>query len=365
MSRKLASVQKIISTEPIEGADRIEIARVLGWQCVTQKSNNFKSGDLVCYFEIDSLLPLSTPQFAFLRKKPEETHGRIKTIKLKGKIAQGLILPLDLITEVLHTQTGGNTPIVYNEGDDLTEALNILKWEPDTSNFGEGAIGGFPSFISKTDETRIQALPQILDQYRGIIMYSTEKLDGASTTIFYLPRDYPGIPTRYLDGNKDQFIFGVTSRNLCLAPSTDNKFWMAVRKQGIEEKLRAANTPIILQGELIGPGVQSNKLKLNDLDIRFFNVRVPGIEVDILGLSQMQATLKSIDLKSVPIIDSEFKLDHSVDQLVAMATRKSSINSETWCEGLVFRPTIPTQDPELGRLSFKAINPEFLIKYGE
>ena len=195
-TRKLASVQRVIGTESIEGADRIEIVKVLGWQCVTQKSNNLKPGSLVVYFEVDSLLP-AVPQFEFLRKKPDQTEFRLKTIRLKGKYSQGLVLPLDhcyyegahgkIVLKAYGDDNPASPYIKYvNEGDDLTDFLGIKKYEPEIPAQLRGKIeGGFPYFIPKTDEPRIQGCPGVLERNKGTPMYITEKIDGTSLTAYY------------------------------------------------------------------------------------------------------------------------------------------------------------------------------------
>lgn len=122
VTRKLASIRSIVNIEPIDGADNIVCATVDGWKLVTQKSNNFQIGDLVIYFEIDSFLPV-TEKFEFLRKSSYRKMGdeegfRIKTIKLRGQVSQGLILPL--------TEFDITNP---EEGLDLTETLRVKKWD--------------------------------------------------------------------------------------------------------------------------------------------------------------------------------------------------------------------------------------------
>ena len=361
--RTLVSVQKIVSTAPIEGADRIELAYILGWQCVTQKSNNFKPGDLVAYFEVDSLVPLDVPQFEFLRKKEDQTQARIKTIKLKGKFAQGLILPLDTITEIIQAKTHSNTPITYDEGDDLTETLGVLKWEPEIpAQLAGQVVGLFPSFVSKTDETRIQSAPSVLEKNIGLPVFITEKLDGSSITVFYVKRNQPGLPAKYLEGNDDEMIFGVCSRNLCVSRTEDNAFWKATEILDLKDKLIAYGKPIVLQGELIGPGVQHNKLNFPSLTVRWFNVGDPETRT-YFNFKEFTSTIKDLGLETVPILAQDIPLDFTVDQLVTYSIGRSKFNDKVWREGIVVRPMEEQQERHLGRFSFKVINPEFLVKY--
>ena len=191
--RKLASIQKIISLSPIPNADKIEKAIVLGWEVVVAKSENFKVGDLVVYIEIDSIVP-PKPEFEFLR----ERKFRIKTIKLKGQVSQGLIVPLSVLPK-------GN----YVEGQDVTEILGVKKYDPEgqkeqklldekiaRSNNKVNKFlsrypwyrriltlfmpkkASWPKFIKKTDEDRIQLFPHICENEKDTVFSVTEKLDG-------------------------------------------------------------------------------------------------------------------------------------------------------------------------------------------
>ena len=337
--RKLASIQKIRALEPIEGADAIEKATVLGWQLVVKKGE-FAVGDLAVYCEIDSLLP-DRPEFDFLKPR----GMRIKTIRLRGQISQGICFPLSVLPNDFEVK----------EDADCTEALGIVKYEPALPACLSGiAKGKFPSFIPKTDETRVQVLQTLLDKYQGEKCYVTEKLDGSSTT-YYVK-----------DGE-----FGVCSRNLELVEDMENSFWKVARQMGIEAKLRAIGKNISIQGELIGEGIQGNKLKLKGQTIKFFN----AFDIDkfeYLNLFDFQQLLDELELPMVSIIAFDYELENDIAAIIKMATIRSQILEDVWAEGIVIRPYTEKMDLLLlnengnhGRVSFKAINPEFLLKYGE
>lgn len=337
--RKLASIQKIKSLEPIEGADAIEKATVLGWQLVVKK-NEFKVGDLCVYCEIDSLLP-DKPEFEFLRPR----KMRIRTVRLRGQISQGICFPLSLLPPGFE--------IV--EDADCTEALGITKYEPPVPAHLSGiAKGKFPSFIPKTDETRVQVLQRLLDKYVGETCYVTEKVDGSSATYF-------------INNNE----FGVCSRNLELLEDSENTFWKVARALDIENKLRMLKGNYAIQGELVGEFVQDNRLKLRGHKVFFFNL----FDIDrfeYLPYEKFVQVMATLDLQTVPILSTDYKLSNNIDSIVAMATLKSAINPDIWAEGIVIRPLAEKIDLILsnenfnnGRLTFKAINPEFLLKYGE
>lgn len=356
MERKLASVQVIKDLTPIEGADKIERATVLGWHLVVKKGE-FQVGDKCVYCEVDSVLP-EKPEFEFLRPR----GFRIKTVKLRGQVSQGIAFPLTILPKPPQTALLGGAPFDperdLHEGDDVTTLLGIKKYIPQIPAQLSGKVKGtFPSFIPKTDETRIQSVPDVLKRHEGKMFIVTEKVDGSSMTVF-------------LKGGE----FGVCSRNLELYEDEKNSYWKMARQLDLENKLRSLNRNLSIQGELLGQGIQKNKYKLTGLDFYVFNV----FDIDqyrYLDFEEAQNIIKSLYLKSVPIVGEAKMTDVTVDDLVKLAEGdmklnaggdgKSLLNRETVREGLVFRPYKEEQDPELGRLSFKVINPKFLLKYDE
>ena len=337
--RKLASIQKIKAIQPIEGADAIDHASVLGWQLIVKK-NEFKVGDLCVYCEIDSLLP-EKPEFEFLRPR----KMRIQTIRLRGQISQGICFPLSILP----------VGVEMAEDVDCTEALGIIKYEPPVPAHLSGvAKGKFPSFIPKTDETRVQVMQRLLDKYKDERCYVTEKLDGSSAT-FYL----------------HQNEFGVCSRNLDLLEDGENTFWKVARTLDIETKLRSLKGNYALQGELMGEHVQQNKLKLRGHTVYFFNL----FDIDrfeYLPYDKFINIIAGLGLQTVPILLTDYPLSNNIDSIIQLATRKSALKSDLWAEGIVIRPLTEKIDLILsnenfnnGRVTLKAINPEFLLKYGE
>ncbi len=177
MERKLATVVKIADLQPISGADAIEVASVKGWKVVVKKGE-YKVGDSAIYYEIDSFLPVR-PEFEFLRKSSfkkmlDQEGFRLKTIRLRGQISQGLLTPVP-------------ANISANVGDDLTESLGIVKYEaPIPAQLSGKVKGNFPSFIPKTEEIRIQNFQADMNfSPAGERVYITEKLDGTSFTCYY------------------------------------------------------------------------------------------------------------------------------------------------------------------------------------
>jgi RNA ligase (TIGR02306 family) len=336
MDRKLASIQRITKLDPIEGADRILRASILGWKVIVKK-DDFKEGDLCVFFEVDSILPFN-PWNDFLRDKNRpEKPIRLKTVKMKRQISEGLAMPLNIL-EGLQVAT--------EEGTDLTEVLGVQKFEEYVISNPTEVKGNFPVFLKKTDETRIQSIAYILDRYKGLTFVAREKADGESTTIY-----------NYNDA------FGVCSRNLDLKDLEGNKYWSVVRKYNLQSDLPLFAHNRAIQGELVGPYHAHNRLELKERDFYIFSV----YDIEQRNYCIDDAVNETAHIFKMKICPKfyEFTLDHTVDQLVEMSTVRSKINPEVWAEGLVFRPATKTiEDPDIGRLSFKVINPEYKLKHG-
>lgn len=336
MERKLASIRKILDLKPIEGADNIELAIVDGWQVVVAKNVEHKVGDFIVYCEIDSFLPIKE-EFEFLRKssykKMGEVEGfRLRTAKMMGQISQGLILPISVL----------GSKIFLEEGMDVTEMLGIVKYEPPIPAELAGKVKGiFPSFIHKTDEIRVQNIP---DEYKTYIesndnFYITEKLDGSSAT-FYI--------------NNGEF--GVCSRNLELLETEGNTFWKVARELDLENKMRAKNKNFAIQGELIGEGIQGNPYKIKGHTVRFFT----AFDIDTqkrFNYADFAMFMARNQLEVAPLLSIRVGTDlpKTIDELLKFAEGKSSLNEKTEREGIVIR----TSD---NVISFKAISNKFLLK---
>ena len=338
--RKLASIRKIIDLTPIEGADKIELATIDGWKVVVAKDVNHKVGDLIVYCEVDSFLPIRE-EFEFLRKTSFKKMGdqegfRLRTIRLKNQISQGLIVPLDVLLK-----HGVSSDDVF-EGLDVTGMLDIIKYEPPVPAELSGKVKGlFPSFIRKTDEERVQNLSSEYEKYRaknklGGKFYVTEKLDGSSAT-FYV---------------KDE-VFSVCSRNLELLETEGNTFWKVARELDLENKLRTLGFNVCLQGELIGEGVQGNPYKIKGQTVRFFNGFNIDTQENIPFLEFVELTQK-LGLKTVPILEFDFDLPNSIDNMLEYAESPSILNTNFSREGVVVRSYDRT-------ISFKSISNQFLL----
>jgi len=339
-SRKLASIQKVVDIQPIPGADAIECLTILGWHIVGKK-DEFQVGDPCVYVEIDSVLP-ERPEFEFLRPR----GFRIRTVRLRGQISQGIAFPVEILDAV-----SGQFQVTIEEGADVTEMLGVIKYErPIDVSIGGEVAGPMPGFLLKTDEPRIQSNPGVLARHTGRIGYASEKLDGCSGTFFLKDGD-----------------FRVCCRNLELRETEGNVFWKVAKEYGIEERLRVLGGEFALQGEVLGPKIQGNRYKLKKHEVRFFNlfdIRKSEYLPFPLFMDTVQVMM---GLQTVPILDEQFPLPENVDEMLRFAEGKSMFPGaeDVEREGIVWRPLEEIHDPDIGRLSVKAISNRFLLKGGE
>lgn len=358
--RKLASIRQISEIRPIEGADAIETAIVDGWAVVTAKTNGYRINDKVIYVEIDSWVPNEIAPFLTKEgKEPSEYNGvkgeRLRTVKLRGQVSQGLLLPLDIIKPYLTDEwlpggyvvmTNGEEIRLWETGTDLTGILGIQKWEaPIPANMSGKVAGAFPSdLIPKTDQERVQNLADEVFEYIGMTFDVTEKLEGTSFT---------AVRDRHPDGG-----VRVCSRNLELVETEDNLYWQVARKFGIIEFLENLEGVWGIQGEIVGPGVQKNYYGLKEVDFFVYNIR-NVYTGKVLNWEQSKNFLEGSGLKMVPLIGRvmipSMEKGKLVDWLVNQADGQSILNASKRREGLVWR------SPETSK-SFKTISNSYLIK---
>ena len=395
--RELCYVVRVDEIKPIEGRDRVECAVVGGWTIMVRK-DQFKPGDLGIYFEIDSQVPEKEP-FMFLEAK----HFKIKTQKYKtpdGQFwSQGLLMHAeDFGWEMLDDSIADDEKnLHFDEGDTrfLTEKLGVTYAVAEDNSRKAGSAdkykkmaqrnsklfvhqpfrwlmrhewgkkllfvffgkkkdkkGGWPEWVAKTNEERVQNMPWILADKSEWI--ATEKIDGTSTTF-----------TMKRGKRRNQYDFYICSRNVVFDKPDKQCFYDSnvyvemAEKYNVESVLRQIleNRPdldwVTLQGETYGAGIQKRDYSLKDHDFVGFNF-----------ITSASGRWNSIDAKNlmngfgipwVPIVDEHFVLPDTVDELLTIATDKSVIDGGMR-EGLVFR----SQD---GAKSFKAVSNEFLMKY--
>jgi RNA ligase (TIGR02306 family) len=353
--RNLSSIKTVNEIRAIEGADRIWAYRVDGWWVVDQKEK-YNIGDLVVYFEIDSVLPISS-EFEFLRKNsyvkkdwlvstenPTGEGFRLRTIKLRKQISQGLIIPIPVDFPYYKITNGNVVTIEDYEELDLTDYFGVVKWDPPVPATLSGKVkGNFPSFIPKTDQERVQNLrtkdiiPYINDMFEVTI-----KLDGSSMTFYH-----------------NNGKIGLCSRNLELEWENDQSttFAQTFINMNIVSVLPELGN-IAIQGELMGPGIQGNRENLKTH--KFFVFDVYDIDTGSYYDSEKRQALvealrsNGVNIDHCPVLEPMNALRSTIDYLLNFAEGKS-INNEVR-EGLVFKSI---QNPNF---SFKAISNQFLLK---
>lgn len=356
--RKLCTIQHISAIENIPNADSIEVVVIKGWKVVTKK-DEFKVGDLVAYFEIDSLIK-KTSVTEFLFKGCESKQAvRLRTVKLRGQVSQGLVISLDSVKQMAEELNGGlPCDFVMLEGLDLSDILQVEKWEPPVKMTSLGRYIEWPFSISQTDEERIQNIPEIIDELRGVPLCASIKLDGTSMTVIY-KKDRVHVAGRTGDFDPTDEV------------AYNNSYWKTALKYNLPDILSKASTDKIhyaVQGELVGPGILKNRLGLKEHDFYIFNLLVSkdgGCSWERQGLCDLLLFCEKYGLKVVPYYLTEFVFDEntSLDSLQKMVDRKyveyfPTADPKQNIEGMVFR-TIDHQT------SFKVVSNKYLLEGGD
>ena len=352
MIRQLVTQRQISNLQPIEGADRIELATVDGWKVVVKKGE-FKVGDRGVYFEIDSFLPKSDERFAFLMQKgsSREYNGTVgailRTVRLRGQVSQGLILPLGLFSdEELAAES-------------MQDALGIQKWEPPIPAELHGDVAGpLPKHLFPvTEQERVQNLS--FDQVDELLknepdLIAEVKLDGTSMSVYH-----------------NNGVYGVCGRNWEFKPTTVNSLTRAADALNLKGRLAELGRNIALQGELVGYGINGNNEQLRGQEFVIFDIwlidemRYASFaeKIDtifrLFGLEELEpiGELLQIHSRLVPVlvaeIDSSTNPSNFVERILNLANGVSR-NPTVKREGLVFK----TRDR---RISFKAISNDYLL----
>lgn len=343
--RALASIKVIDAIEPIEGADAIEVAIIGGWSVVVKKGE-FLPGMHGIYFEIDSWIPHELAPFltksGHYPKIYDGVEGqRLKTIRLRGQLSQGLLLPVEYVPGAMTVRVNGD-PIMVHEDQDVTELLGIKKWEaPIKPELAGISRGNFPSQIPKTDQERIQNLKKELEMWKEkeFEWEVTEKLEGSSMTV------------ALIDGE-----FVVCSRNINLQEVEGNTFWAVARNLNLEEKMREQfGDNFAIQGELVGPGIQDNIYGLKNHEFYVYDIYDIKAGKYLLPLDRRSVTSK-MGIYHVPFLDVfEMGENVTIDGLLKLADGASVLGSQPLREGIVFK-SLEYQS------SFKVISNEYLLK---
>ena len=398
--RELAYVVIIDGIEPIEGYDRVEHAIVGGWRVIVQKGQ-FKVGDPAIYFEIDSRVPADRECFAFLEKR----HYKIKTLKMCKTLSQGLLMHAEdfgwhigLNYGVMMIYDGEEWHNPLDESRFLTKKLGVTYADDENNSrkapsvdkykkmemrhrklfknpvilwfmrykFGRKVMffffgkkkdkkNGWPSWVQKTDEERVQNMPWILNSTDKWI--ATEKIDGTSTT-FTMKRSKFGRKSFY-----------VCSRNVCFGEENKpcyydtNVYWEMAKKYDIYNVLNAMldvfpnEEWITIQGETYGDGVQKRNYSLKEHEFAAFNL-IFSSRGRVSTLEMIDLLWKKYTIPCVPVVEENIDFTDkfaTVEDMLLWAEGDSKLDGLPR-EGIVFR----TVD---GTKSFKAVSNSFLLKY--
>lgn len=327
MSRSLATVVRVVNTQPIEEADRLEYVQVLGWWCCATKGE-FKVGDLCIYFSVDSILD-ENENTAFLQGKP------LKTRRMCGVISQGLLAPLDWVLPY------NLDPSTLIEDQDLTAAMRVKKWSPPEEEEEErksssNVLGvAFP----KTHETRLQDKPRVLDRIKNRRVVVTQKWDGCSAT--------------YTWHNGSFYIF---SRN-CDVTLVDNHYRQAARELQLESRLASLNREIAIQGELVSPRINRGRTNTLRLTFKVFNIWDISTQKYLLW-EDVKELCFDLGLETVTEIATGFISFRSIQVWFGLA------NSQEYPTGAIAEGIVVKTDDDLGpRESFKVIATRYLLKH--
>jgi RNA ligase (TIGR02306 family) len=318
----LATIQIVKNVRKHPNADALDLVQVLGWQVVT-KRDEYRENDMAVYVVIDTVLP-EKPQFEFLRNK----HFRIKPIRLRQYESAGILFPLSILGEFGYDMRG---PVL--EGMDVADILGIKHYEkPIPAELAGQAKGGIPGFLIVTDEDNLRTFPNAVPEMYGRPFYITRKDDGSSGTYF-------------VNGGE----FGVCSRRIHLKESETNGFWRMAKKYDIENVLKTAfpNIDIAIQGEVVGPGIQKNKLGLKEMELHVFNL------FDIksrhyLSFKKLDEFCEKYNLPMVTVIGMGNAFGYSLEELLALSNRQTYPTGGP-AEGIIIRPQESFTSVELNK----------------
>jgi RNA ligase (TIGR02306 family) len=318
----LATIQIIKELRTHNGADTLDIATVLGWQIVT-KRGEFQVGDKCVFITVDTVVP-ETPTFEFMRR----VNFRVKPIRLRGEESAGLILPLSVLDHEPASDRleGYVTADIWAEvGDDVTSHLGVKKYnKPIPPGLDGEMLGAMPGIIIQTDETNLRTWPSALDELYGRPFYITRKDDGTSGTFF-------------IRGDE----FGVCGRTIQYVESETNGFWRMARKYSIADSIRKqfSGRSIVLQGEVVGPGVQSNHLDLPEMEFHLFNI-FDLTSRYYLPYEEIRQFCENTGIPMVPVISEGSAFPHNLAELIALANEQKYPGGRP-AEGIVVRPKEP------------------------
>ncbi|CAM9117848.1 unnamed protein product [Ectocarpus fasciculatus] len=340
--RDLATIVVVRRVLPIPDADKICLAEINGWQCVIKK-NEFVEGDHAIYYSIDTVPDPADPNFDTVRQR----GGRIKTIRLRGVLSQGMLSPLSWLSD------RGHDTSELVEGEDVTDRMGLIKYisEEERDQYFPGGVGadsddsrsGFPREVPKTDENRLQNNPKLLEYIAGRNIVITRKEDGCSGTFMWK------------DG-----VFHLCGRNFTYhePTGTNRNYYLIAAKLNIESRMRDLGRNIAVQGEIVGPKVNGNRLRLEEYQFRVFNVYCLDSHRYILWADVVDICA-ALGLDTVPVIfrGNASQLNLTVSAFLDLA------NDQRYAKNVVGEGIVVKSDDDGIRTSFKVISNNYLLKH--
>lgn len=338
---KLATIERILQLEPIQGADKILLAKILGWDVVVKK-DEFAIGDLCVYIPIDTLVDPTRECFNFLACPENPTQlVRIKTTKIRRVWSQGLALPITCLT------LQDKEELV--ESTDVSEQLGVKKYEKENicNPDGTAKYTEFPVYyISKTDEDNLKTKHTTLQEFVGQKVCITQKMDGSSSTVIY-------------NGNKEEFL--VCSRNLVV--DSESVMSQYFSKVGLKDRMINYGVNLAIQGEFSGPKINGNSMGLTSF--KFYVFTIKNLDTGIFyGLDGIKKITDDLGMQMVPIVGIYYIDDTwTIDKFQSIANAQEYTQSngkKVPGEGIVVRPVEPRFSQTLGKmLSVKIINQKY------
>jgi RNA ligase (TIGR02306 family) len=345
--------EKIAKVLPHNNADRLELLEFedMSYQCVAMKGL-YKAGDEVLYFPIDSILTDSLiEKMGLTGKLSGSAKNRVKTVKLRGEISQGLVGPISLID-----WAGGDSS--ENDPEYLTNLFKVIKYEPPFRGTKDGNLKRLPFDLSKYDIEGAERNRKVVEEIWDVPVCITEKVEGSNFSSVY-------------DVETDQFIVNQRRHSIEELPDKKHVWCEVARQLNLEEKLRdcAANynlDRVVLYGEMVGPRIQGNYYRLKSHDVLFFDMMV-GTQNQFADRYMLYDVLNNYDLRSAPVLHRETKLSnllHDPRDIREFSSAPSLLLSSQLREGIVIVPEKEMILDKFGRAIIKQRDPVYLAKTG-
>lgn len=340
------TIEAIGNVAPIPGADRIEVATLQGkdFQFVIARGA-FAAGDRCLYFPVDSLLPAPLAEsLGVAGKLAGRDKNRVKTVKLRGQISQGIVaLPSLVPAEILAQGPAA-----------ITAHLGVTKHDPPEIVCNDATLVELPDGVSVYDlEGADRYTQQAALLFEGDVMV-TEKVEGSNFSVLVRP-----------DG---ALLVNQRTKTIVPREGVEHTFWKIAREQRVLDFARSLGDkhpglPLLIYGEAIGPGIQGNLYKLKGHELRLFDIRIGGAWLSPGDfLDAVASFFGSPDKLVAPVLHRGPLASWLAGRSIKEASNGRSLLADVPREGVVIRPAVERTVPDFGRLVLKQRSPEYLAK---